>query len=287
MTTVTRFAPSPTGLLHLGHAYAALTARMAATERNGQFLLRLEDIDRQRCRDVFAAAILEDLSWLGLTWDGPVRKQSEHFHIYRQALDQLRALGVIYPCFCSRRDIAAAGQAPQGPEGSLYPGLCRSRPRGEADAMMADGRPHALRLDIAAAYQRAGPLQWLDLAAGLQVVRPDMLGDPVLARRDTPTSYHLSVVVDDALQGVTLVTRGQDLFSATHVHRLLQALLDLPVPNYFHHPLMTDARGCRLAKRDGAASLRSLRVAGVPVEEVRARAGFARISTPPATRPVF
>lgn len=274
---VTRFAPSPTGYLHLGHAYAALTAR-AAGER---FLLRLEDIDRQRCRDDFAAAILEDLAWLGLTWEQPVRRQSEHMDIYRDALAKLQALGVIYPCFCSRKDIAAAGQAPQGPEGPLYPGTCRTLPRAEAERRMAAGLPHALRLDTAAARRRCGPLplQWHDRTAGLQTAQPERLGDPVLARRDTPTSYHLSVVVDDALQGVTLVTRGEDLFAATHLHRLLQALLNLSVPAYFHHPLLADPAGRRLAKRDGATSLRALRAAGHSAAEVRAMAGHA--PTPP------
>lgn len=275
---VTRFAPSPTGFLHLGHAFSALTAWNASRHGDGgQFILRLEDIDRQRCRDHYATAMLEDLAWLGLSWEEPVRRQSEHFPTYQSALERLSARGVLYPCFCSRKDIAAAGQAPQGPEGPLYPGLCRALPDAERARRLAAGAPHALRLDVGKSLEQCGALSWLDLGAGLQAVQPHSFGDPVLARRDSPTSYHLSVVVDDALQGVTLVTRGHDLFAATPLHRLLQALLDLPTPTYFHHPLLTDASGRRLAKRDGDTSLRSLRHAGHTPEQVQAMAGFASL----------
>lgn len=286
---VTRFAPSPTGRLHLGHAHSALAGWRAARAAGGRFLLRIEDIDRARCRPEFEAAIPEDLAWLGLDWDGPVRRQSEHVDDYRAALGRLDTLGVIYPCFCSRKgiaaEIAAAGQAPHarvegpapGPDGPLYPGTCRGLSAAERADRIAAGAPHALRLDAAAAARLAGPLTWREEGEGLAgkiVVDPGANGDVVLARRDTPTSYHLAVSVDDGLQGVTLVTRGRDLFAATHVHRLIQALLGLREPLYRHHLLLTNAAGERLAKRDGAASLRALREAGRSPAEVRALAGF-------------
>lgn len=280
--TVTRFAPSPTGHLHLGHAHSALCGWTAARHAGGRFLLRSEDIDPARCRPDFEAALQEDLAWLGLAWDGPVRRQSEHMADYAAALDRLRALGVIYPCFCSRREIqeeiARAGNAPHltvaGPDGPLYPGTCRHLPAGLVQERLAAGQPHALRLDVAAALRLTGPLVWHDRAAGTVVAQPGLLGDVVLARRDVPTSYHLSVTVDDHLQGVTLVTRGVDLFHATHLHRLLQALLGLTVPDYHHHALLTNADGQRLSKRDGATALRALRQAGRSAAEVRAMAGF-------------
>ena len=275
MTVVTRFAPSPTGHLHLGHAYAALCAWRAATDSGGRFLLRIEDIDRQRCRPGFEADLLEDLAWLGLAWEQPVRRQSEHFADYRAALARLEALGVVDPCFCSRKDIALAGGAPHDSDqdGPPYPGRCRGLSAAEAAARIAAGHPCATRFDIAKALALAGPLSWHDRAAGPQAARPERLGDIVLARRDTPTSYHLSVTVDDALQGVTLVTRGTDLFTATHIHRLLQALLGLPTPDYHHHALLTGPDGNRLAKRDGAKTIRALRCAGHSAAEVRALAG--------------
>ncbi|HYE00543.1 MAG TPA: tRNA glutamyl-Q(34) synthetase GluQRS, partial [Alphaproteobacteria bacterium] len=275
---VTRFAPSPTGYLHLGHAHSALFGWQAARRAGGRFLLRLEDIDRSRWRPEFAAAIPEDLAWLGLDWDGPVRVQSEHFADYRAALDRLDGRGLLYPCFCSRKEIAEeiarAGQAPHGPDGPLYPGTCRHRPRAEGAERIAAGQPYALRLDVGAALAATGPLSWEDLAAGVQAARPELLGDVVLARKDSPASYHLAVTVDDALQGVTLVTRGVDLFHASHLHRLLQALLDLPVPRWHHHGLLLNERGERLSKRDGATALRALREAGRTPAEVRAMAGF-------------
>jgi glutamyl-Q tRNA(Asp) synthetase len=276
---VTRFAPSPTGLLHLGHAYSALFGYHCARAAGGKFLLRIEDIDRSRCRPEFEAAILEDLAWLGLDWDGPIRRQSQHFGNYRDALGRLDALGVTYPCFCTRKDIAdevaRSGSAPHGPDGALYPGTCRALPPAETSSRLAAGLPYAIRLHAAKATGLTGPLSWRDRRAGTVAARPDLLGDVVLARKDVPTSYHLSVVVDDALQGVTLVTRGEDLFHATHIHRLLQALLGLPSPEYHHHALLTDSEGRRFAKRDRALTLRALREAGCSPAEVRTRAGFA------------
>jgi glutamyl-Q tRNA(Asp) synthetase len=272
--TVTRFAPSPTGYIHLGHAYSALFAHGAARAEHGRFLLRIEDIDRARCRPEYEAAILEDLSWLGLDWDCPVRRQSDHFDDYRAALDRLGRLGVTYPCFCSRKDIAAAQSAPHGP-GSIYPGTCRSLSPAERAQRIAAGQPYAVRLDVASGLAITGPLSWHDRNAGIIVARPELEGDPVIARRDTPTSYHLSVTVDDHLQGVTLVTRGKDLFAATHVHRLLQALLDFAPPDYCHHPLLTDADGARLSKRDGATAIRTLRENGKTPAQVRTLAGCA------------
>ncbi len=278
MHTVTRFAPSPTGLLHLGHAHSALFGFQAAQQAGGVFLLRIEDIDPNRCRAEHMQGIFEDLAWLGLSWPVPVRRQSEHLADYAAALDRLHALGVVYPCFCSRKEIqeeiARAGYAPHGPEGPLYPGTCRHLPAAEAAARVAAGAPHAMRLDVAKAMARTGPLRWYDRAAGWQQAAPETLGDVVLARRDAPTSYHLAVTVDDAIQGVTLVTRGEDLFHATHVHRLLQALLSLPVPEWHHHGLLTNEAGQRLSKRDGARALRALREEGVPPAQVRAMAGF-------------
>ncbi|WP_207479865.1 tRNA glutamyl-Q(34) synthetase GluQRS [Arenibaculum pallidiluteum] len=274
----TRFAPSPTGLLHLGHAHSALFAWRCAHAAEGAFLLRIEDIDPARCRPEFDAALREDLAWLGLSWPEPVRRQSEHLGTYRGHLDRLVAEGLAYPCFCTRREIAdeiaRAGHAPHGPDGPLYPGLCRNLPAAERAARIAAGDAHAWRLDVGRAMARTGPLTWHDRAEGTQQARPDLLGDAVLARKDVPTSYHLSVVADDALQEVTLVTRGRDLFHATHLHRLLQALLDLPVPEWHHHGLLVNERGERLAKRDGAAALRALREAGRSPAEVRALAGF-------------
>ncbi|HYD32221.1 MAG TPA: tRNA glutamyl-Q(34) synthetase GluQRS [Azospirillaceae bacterium] len=278
MTTVTRFAPSPTGHPHLGHAHSALFGWRTAHAESGRFLLRIEDIDPNRCRREFERDLMEDLRWLGLEWEQPVRRQSEHLEDYRAALDRLTGMGVVYPCFCTRKDIeaeiAAAGHAPHGPDGPLYPGTCRALPTETRTTRIAEGRPYALRLDVRRAMDLTGPLTWTDRAAGKVPATPDTLGDVVLARRDIPTSYHLSVTVDDDLQGVTVVTRGADLFHATHLHRLLQALLGLTVPEYHHHRLLTNERGERLAKRDRAQSLRSLREDGHSPTEVRAMAGF-------------
>ncbi|HTO84528.1 MAG TPA: tRNA glutamyl-Q(34) synthetase GluQRS [Methylomirabilota bacterium] len=281
---VTRFAPSPTGYLHLGHAASALVGWQAAKAAGGRFLLRIEDIDATRCRPQFEAAIQEDLAWLGLDWEQPVRRQSEHMSDYSAGLHRLDALGVLYPCFCTRREIeaeiAAAAQAPHGPDGPLYPGTCRRLTAAERADRMARGLAYALRLDAAKAADLAGPLAWTE--AGRRVpVDPLRLGDAVLARKDVPASYHLAVTVDDAQQGVTLVTRGEDLFHATHLHRLLQRLLGLAEPAYKHHILLTNAAGRRLAKRDGALALRALRQAGRTPAEVRA---MASIVDPPMSR---
>lgn len=280
-TLVTRFAPSPTGLLHLGHAHSALFAWTCARAAGGRFLLRLEDIDRSRCRQDYADAILEDLAWLGLDWDGPVRLQSAHFAEYAATLSALSARGLLYPCFCTRaeiaREVAAIGNAPHGVDGALYPGTCRQIPEAERAARLARGEAHALRLDMARALAAVpGPLWCEEVDEGVFAADPaPLFGDVVLARKDTPASYHLCVTHDDALQGVTLVTRGEDLKPATHLHRLLQALMDWPVPRWRHHRLLAGPDGRRLAKRDRAATLRSLREAGHRPEEVRAMAGFS------------
>lgn len=278
MSIVTRFAPSPTGFLHLGHALSALTAWRWARGAGGRFLLRLEDIDPGRCRPEFAAAIEQDLAWLGLDWDGPVRVQSEHLPEYRAALDMLAARGLLYPCFCTRAEIraevAASAGAPHAPDGSpLYPGTCRLLSPGERADRIAAGQRFAWRLDMARALAAVpGPLRFDEVGEGLIACEPARFGDVVLARKDAPASYHLCVTHDDALQGVTLVTRGVDLKPATHLHRLIQALMGWPAPRYAHHRLLTDATGRRLAKRDGAATLRDLRAAGRSAEAVRALA---------------
>ncbi|MCA3260312.1 MAG: tRNA glutamyl-Q(34) synthetase GluQRS [Telmatospirillum sp.] len=278
----TRFAPSPTGYLHRGHAYSALFAAEAARTSGGRFILRIEDIDRSRCRPEYTDAIFEDLAWLGLQWEQPVRRQSEHMADYQAALAKLEGLGVLYKCVCTRadikREIAAAGAAPHlaGDGGEpLYPGTCRKRPVSEVAKLVANGAAYALRLDLAAAVAIAGPLAWHDRTEGTQIARPELLGDAVLARKDVPTSYHLAVTVDDHLQGIGLVTRGQDLFGATHLHCLLQKLLGLPTPAYHHHKLLTDPDGQRLAKRAGSASLRDLRNAGMAARALRDDLGFS------------
>ncbi|HYF36691.1 MAG TPA: tRNA glutamyl-Q(34) synthetase GluQRS [Prosthecobacter sp.] len=274
MPETTRFAPSPTGFLHLGHAYAALFANDRARQSGGRFVLRIEDIDPTRSRREYESALLEDLAWLGLEWEEPVRRQSEHFADYTAALERLQSMGLLYPCFCTRREIqeeiARAGQAPHGPDGVLYPGICRNLSAQERADRIARGSPYALRLDVAKAATRAGDLlHWEDVAHGSAIATPEIFGDVVLARKDTPASYHLAVVVDDALQGITLVTRGQDLLLASHLHRLLQELLGLPVPRWQHHRLVCDERGRRLAKRDESQSLRYLRGQGWTVNRIR------------------
>ena len=262
--TITRFAPSPTGLLHLGHAYSAMLAHDYARKRGGSFLLRIEDIDPGRSRPEHVKSISDDLAWLGLHHDGEVVFQSDRLPRYADALQRLRDEGLAYPCFCTRSEIAAevaaSASAPHGPDGPLYHGTCRRLPAEVASDRMRV-HPHTWRLDLAAAVERVGPLQWRDhgVAIDAQATR---FGDVVLARKDAPTSYHLAVTVDDAAQGVTDVVRGRDLFEATHVHRLLQALLDLPTPAYHHHALLTDALGQRLAKRNGAPTIASLRDGG-------------------------
>lgn len=276
---VTRFAPSPTGFLHLGHAHSALAGWRRARAAGGRFLLRIEDIDQGRCRPEYTAALLEDLAWLGLDWDGEVRVQSRHFPDYRAALERLVARWLLYPCFCTRadiaREIAGSAAAPHGPDGPLYPGICRRLSQDERQARIARGEPHALRLDMARALELAPPdLSFEEEGEGRLRCNPARFGDVVLARKDTPASYHLCVTHDDAMQGVTLVTRGEDLKPATDLHRLLQVLMGWPEPAYAHHRLLTDASGRRLAKRDRAATLRDLRAAGVTPAALRAMAGF-------------
>lgn len=275
-TVITRFAPSPTGFLHAGHAYSAWFAFDAARRHGGKFILRIEDIDFTRCRREFETALMEDLAWLEIDWETPVRRQSDHLNEYAQAAESLRQQGLLYPCFCTRRDILReieqAGGAPHGPEGPLYPGTCRAITEDERQSRIAAGEAYALRLDLERAMNHAGDqLKWIDLELGPQIARPELLGDVVLVRKDIGCSYHLAVVWDDALQGITRVTRGMDLFEATHLQRLLQALLGLPTPEYHHHPLICDARGKRLAKRDEAETLRSLRNRGMSPAEVRHR----------------
>jgi glutamyl-Q tRNA(Asp) synthetase len=275
MSIVTRFAPSPTGFLHLGHAYSALFAWRRAREAGGRFLLRLEDIDAGRCRPEFADAILQDLAWLGLDWDCAVRVQSRHLPEYRAVLDGLEARSLLYPCFCTRadiqREVEQSAAAPHAPDGSpLYPGICRNLSQDEREARVAAGERHALRLDMQRALASVGAMLTFEEAGeGTVACRPERFGDVVLARKEAPASYHLCVTHDDAVQGVTLVTRGADLKPATHLHRLLQALLGWPVPAYAHHSLLTDAAGRRLAKRDCAATLRELRAQGRSPGEVR------------------
>lgn len=279
-TVVTRFAPSPTGFLHLGHAMSALFAWRIARAAGGRFLLRLEDIDRSRCRPEYAEAILEDLAWLGLDWDGAVRVQSEHFDEYRIVLDRLAARGLLYPCFCTRaeiaREVSAIGNAPHGIDGPLYPGTCRALDEGTRARRIASGEPYALRLDMARALAAVpSPLFAEEEGEPPFAIDPaPLFGDVVLARKDTPASYHLCVTHDDAVQGVTLVTRAVDLKPAIHLHRLLQALMGWPVPRWRHHPLLTGPDGRRFAKRDRALTLRALRAAGRSPAEVRAMAGF-------------
>ncbi|MSO80286.1 MAG: tRNA glutamyl-Q(34) synthetase GluQRS [Alphaproteobacteria bacterium] len=274
--TVTRFAPSPTGALHLGHAYAALFAWRAARHAGGRFVLRIEDLDTCRARAGHEQALFDDLRWLGLVWGEPPLHQSTRGAAYAAALDRLDAQGLLYPCFCTRKEIqdeiARAASAPHlvhhGPDGPLYPGTCRALPVGERRNRVAAGEAHALRLDVAHAESVAGPLDWIDRGRGRQRATPELFGDAVLARKDVGAAYHLAVVVDDAHQGITLVTRGEDLFAASHLHRLLQALLGLPVPEWHHHGLVVDAKGRRMAKRDNAAALAALRARGVSPDRV-------------------
>ena len=267
-----RFAPSPSGYMHLGHAYSSLIAWRNAQATGSRFLLRIEDIDSSRCRPAFEQAIYHDLAWLGIRWQRPVRRQSESMSDYASALKTLASLGVLYPCFCTRSEVRAeiknADAAPHGPDGPHYPGTCRDLGRAEQNRNIRAGKAHALRIDMAKAVEIAGPLSWTDRKAGTIDADPLAAGDVVLARKDIPTSYHLAVTVDDHLQGVSLVTRGLDLFHATHVHRLLQALLDLATPLYYHHPMITDPNGLRLAKRNRAVTLRSLRNSGKTAADV-------------------
>lgn len=291
MTVVTRFAPSPTGLLHLGHAHAALFAYDQAKKAGGKFLLRIEDIDAGRSRPEYEAAIYDDLKWLGLEWEAPVRRQSEHMGDYRNAVTYLEALRLVYPCFCTRAEIQAeiaeSAEAPHrppaeplfGPDAQPpYPGTCRKLSPPERQRRAKEGQPFALRLDMAWAIAQAttvaGALTWTDRAKGTVIARPELFGDVVIARKDTPASYHLAVTWDDHYQDVSLVTRGEDLFQATHVHRLLQAILKLETPEYHHHSLLTDAGGKKFSKRDRGLTIRALRDTGKSPAEVRRMAGF-------------
>jgi glutamyl-Q tRNA(Asp) synthetase len=277
---VTRFAPSPTGRLHLGHAYSALLAHDHARERSGTFLLRIEDIDPGRSRSEYVDGIIEDIEWLGMMPDGEIVYQSERLPLYAEALERLKARGLVYPCFCTRSaiaaEIAASAAAPHpgsrpgadGPDGPVYPGTCRRLHPDERERRRAN-EPHAWRLDLARAAAEAGELWWDDHGQPVRA-EPEQFGDVVLARKDAPTSYHLAVTVDDAAQDVTDVVRGRDLYAATHVHRLLQALLDLPTPRYHHHPLLLDAEGRRLAKRHGAPTIAGMRLAGADPRKLAA-----------------
>lgn len=280
---VFRFAPSPNGHLHLGHALSALLNAEQARASGGRLLLRIEDIDLTRCRPEFEAAIYEDLAWLGVEWEQPVRRQSDHFDDYRAALARLDAMGLIYPSFESRAEILAQvsardahGEWPRDPDGvPLYPGMAKTLSASERADRIAVGEPYALRLDVAKASALAGALTWTESGAGpggqsgTVDAHPALWGDVLLARKDVQTGYHLAVTVDDALQGVTDVVRGEDLFHATSVHRLLQSLLGLPVPRYYHHRLILDAQGCKLSKSTAATGLRELRAGGVTPAAIR------------------
>jgi glutamyl-Q tRNA(Asp) synthetase len=290
---VFRFAPSPNGRLHLGHAYSALLNADLAARWNGRFLLRIEDIDVTRCRPEFEAAVYDDLAWLGLSWEAPVRRQSEHLEAYRAAAERLERRGLLYPCFCTRREIAAAvvekerdAPWPRDPDGApLYPGTCRSLAGPEAARRLAAGEAHAWRLDMTAALAQApGPhrVSRFALSGGIDTVaaRPQQWGDAVIVRKETPTSYHLSVTVDDAAQGITHVVRGRDLEAATDLHVLLQALLALPGPRYHHHRLIADDEGGKLSKSLKSEALADLRARGVTPAEVRQVLGFAPQAAP-------
>ncbi len=284
----TRFAPSPTGFLHLGHAYAAWFAFRAARDSGGRFLLRQEDILLDRCRPEYAYATIEDLAWLGLRWDGSVLVQSKRLRLYQQALGRLIARGLAYPCFCSRadilREIGEAGGAPHGPDGGpVYPGTCRGMGSPQRQEKLASGAPHAWRLNMAAALAGAPRLQFVDGDHSLDCA-PAGFGDAVLSRRDSPASYHLCVTHDDAAQGITLVTRAEDLRPAAHLHVLLQHLLGWPTPRYRHHALLHGADGKRLSKRDSSVSLRALRAQGLGPEQVLAMARNMAVLHPAQAR---
>jgi glutamyl-Q tRNA(Asp) synthetase len=280
MPPVFRFAPSPNGYLHLGHALSALLNADMAKAAGGRLLLRIEDIDAARCKPEYEAAIYEDLVWLGITWEQPVRRQSGHYGDYRAALAKLDGLQLIYPSFESRAEIAhmAVGHDPDG--APLYAGDAKRIPAAEREQRIKAGEPYALRLDMSAALARTGPLTWHETGAGHDgetgtiTANPKVWGDVILARKETPTSYHLSVVVDDAAQGVTDVVRGRDLFPSTSVHRLLQALLGLPAPRYHHHRLIVGEDGGKLSKSTSATGLRELRARGVTTVQIRKRAGL-------------
>jgi glutamyl-Q tRNA(Asp) synthetase len=280
---VFRFAPSPNGYLHLGHALSAFINADSAAKTGGRMLLRIEDIDQSRCRPEYEAAIYDDLAWLGLIWQTPVRRQSEHMDDYRAALEKLDGLGLLYPSFESRSEIEtlvaareASGGWPRDPDGApLYPGAGTSIPPAERKKRMESGAPYALRLDMAAALERVGNLSWREGEEGSILADPAAWGDVVLARKESPTSYHLSVVIDDALQAVTHVARGRDLYPSTSVHRLLQELLGLPAPCYRHHRLILDSDGRKLSKSNRSTAIRELRAAGATPSDIRRMTGLA------------
>lgn len=273
---VTRFAPSPNGFLHVGHAFSALTAFRRAEEEGGRFLLRLEDIDHTRCKPEYEEAIFEDLAWLGIKWEEPVLRQSERFPVYAAALERLTGLGLTYPCFCSRKDIAAEiddiANAPHGTMGPIYPGTCCNLSHAEQEERMAAGDAHSIRFNVEAVG--SGNLSFQEETKGTVTARPEILGDVILKGRDYPVAYHLAVVIDDAAQEITHVIRGRDLFEATHIHRLLQDVLELPTPVYHHHNLVTDQAGNRIAKRDGGHFIRTFRGYGMTPAEIPALANF-------------
>lgn len=277
--TITRFAPSPTGFLHLGHAYSAFFSEKEARANNGIFLIRIEDIDKDRCSPKFENEILHDLAWLQLNWNDPIRRQSNHMDDYINALNKLKRLNLIYPCTLTRKELSEALSAPhfnlsefdkQKAPVETYQYISNS----ETERRLKSNTPHALRLHMKSALKLAGNMTWYDKEAGVQKAEPEIFGDVVLARKDIPTSYHLSVTVDDAIQGITTITRGEDLFKVTHIHRLLQELLGLPTPNYHHHKIITDANGNRLAKRNKANTINALRELGTTPEEIRDSLGF-------------
>lgn len=284
---VTRFAPSPTGRLHVGHGWSALMAMDMAHAAGGRMLLRIEDIDGARSRPAHIAGIVEDLSWLGVQWEGKILFQSRRLALYDAALERLKTLGLLYPCFCTRAEIvaeiAASGSAPHWLGGFIYPGTCRHMDEGNRAMKIARGQAHCWRLDTKQAVARAGPLEWRDMDLGLVSARPQHAGDVVLARKDAPTSYHLAASVDDADMGVTHVLRGEDLRAATDIHCLLQALLDLPSPVYRHHQLLVDSEGKRLAKRTGGISLAELRESGC--DPARLRTDLRAMRFPVGIRP--
>ena len=267
----TRFAPSPTGFLHLGHGLSAMEVFKAAKQNNSTMVLRIEDIDQTRCKAEFTTAILDDLNWLGIPWDqlNPVRHQSDHFNDYKAALSRLEGLGLLYPCTCTRSQIKDNPDTTTGPEGIIYPGTCREK---SLSAEHMDDTPFSIRLNLkkAAEYLKAQniwPLHWVDDKAGKQLATPEIFGDVILARKDTPTSYHLAVVADDHIQEITHIVRGMDLFTATHIHRLLQALLGLETPTYYHHPLIMADDGEKLSKKNKVKPLKDLRNEGATIND--------------------
>jgi len=269
---VTRFAPSPSGYLHLGHAYSAIFAYKIAKENNGKFILRMEDIDTTRCKRKYEEAILEDLEWLGLKWSNPVRRQSEHLAYYQEALQKLKCMGLLYPCFCTRSDILteimSATDAPHNRTSFIYPGTCRHLPFNIQKTKLCNNKNHSFRLDIQKAIKSSKPLYWEEFSKKKIRVKADYFGDIVIARKDIPTSYHLAVTLDDHIQDISLVTRGADLFESTHIQRMIQSLLGLQVPIYRHHQLLKTSKGKRFAKRNRSLTLRNLRKSGYAPDSI-------------------